>query len=248
MSVYNKEALLEDVDMMSICDALGIPTRIKSRNNIDILCPGHNDQRFGACKLKAKGCYCFACNKYYDVFEMVMLKNGANFKEAFEFIAEQTGPLDNYIENTKGIKKPSFPLTKEELDILKLKRIIEIKIPVGISDEKPEYKKGYTYEAEIDDDFRFTYVIEKIEQIRLDELLKNDPAFFKHILAVQIKKLMDFINSSSSFMAMSEWEQEVKVIENLTKKFNLSDIINNLDENDRRLLKVKPTINAALPF
>ena len=225
--MYNKEKLLEDINMVELCGYMGIPVRVNSSTNIDILCPGHNDTHFGSCKIRNKGCYCFVCGKYIDVFEMVKLKLGLDFKEAFSYLGDSVGKESDYKSyNHIALKKrKAFPLSKEEMKILKLSRTYDVKMVVGFSDVRPEYQKGYTYEVDYDNEDDFLYVIEKVFTYSLDDLLKEDPEYFRFLLATKIKCLADKISASRHLFSLNTWKKEIDVANHIIKKFNLSECL-----------------------
>lgn len=149
---------INNVDIMSVCDELGVEVRRGS-----ILCPdpGHNDAHFGSCKLYRNRYKCFACGASGSVVDLVKNTLTCSWRDAADFIASNNG-LPSYKDAVKGEKdaedKPKIvPLTrvfsKEQLKYLGLRtessRVYTI---TGVSDGKPEDERsivpglGFGYE------------------------------------------------------------------------------------------------------
>lgn len=87
---YTPSEIKDSVDILTVCDWLGIPTSIKGRN-INILCPAHNDKNFGSCYIRDNKFVCYTCNIAGDIFDLVMHSRGCDFKEACKWLCDHLG-------------------------------------------------------------------------------------------------------------------------------------------------------------
>lgn len=73
------KAGVTNADFRYVAAYYGIPIKKGS-----ILCPFHNDQHYGSAVLGngRNSAYCFVCNRSISVFDLIMEKEGVEFKEA----------------------------------------------------------------------------------------------------------------------------------------------------------------------
>lgn len=85
----DRNELLNAIDAREVLDKLGVVFRRPDSD--DVLCPFHGDRHFGSAKMRNegsyKGIYCYACGKYYSVYDVAGLKeNGSIPESGQEFI------------------------------------------------------------------------------------------------------------------------------------------------------------------
>ena len=104
---YDKEKIIEDLDMLSLLDNLNIPVK-RMGKHISVLCPFHNDNHFGSAYLLcgmhrgrlAKGIYCQVCHEYTDAISLVQNILGLDYKNTLEYLANLNSFAENYILDT----------------------------------------------------------------------------------------------------------------------------------------------------
>lgn len=106
---YDLEKIYDEINAEMVVKEYGIETFSKGKNTY-ILCPGHvsrlgkEDVHFGNCILKEKGYYCFACQEYVSIFEMIMELEHCNKFHAIEIAADICGGRELYRVSGAGIK------------------------------------------------------------------------------------------------------------------------------------------------
>jgi len=108
---------MEILNIHNVLKKLNISHRENSSENIDILCPFHNDKSFGSCKINAiTGVgHCFSCKEGFNTIKLVKHINKCSYTEALEFL---NIPISNQYKQSildiKDYTSPSEPVRKLE--------------------------------------------------------------------------------------------------------------------------------------
>ena len=152
-----RQRLIEDCDIEYICESVGVEMRQRGTAT-EVLCPFHDDQHFGNARIREKGIYCFACGRFYSVFDIVMKNMGISYFDAYKYVAEHTGDLSNYMAKSKKKIRAvdQFPLTKDELQFIGLADN-RAKNILYYTDDKPKNKCHY--DSILNDDGTWSYAV-----------------------------------------------------------------------------------------
>ena len=174
------DTAIDMVDNEDIIDIFGVPKQVRN-NKVYILCPGHDDKRFGSCYLDQKahsGYFCYACGKWVSKFHMVQQITGWDNKETAKWFFD-----------TAGVE-PDHPKKEEDDSYRKVIPVIKsLKKYLGneplYDDICPCEKKESTYGRTLNGD----YMVSKLAISNpLLELYKADRTMFRNIVLRQLNR------------------------------------------------------------
>lgn len=217
MSLYDKQKLIEDVDVALLLNYAGIEHR-RSGQTIYIRCPDHDhiEKIIDNCQILGKGYLCHSCGGRGDVFSLIMKSLNVDFKTAANMVVECCDGFkdDYFLTKTSAKFKRSIPfLSKEQLTLLDLHNgPVEVDFRTEI-DNVPEEKYSRVLEMEENEDF---YVLKKcVIPNPLMELYKHNFAEYKRMIADKAKErisLYEEMLSESMKYTSSELVEVIKSI------------------------------------
>lgn len=172
--------------MKNVCETFGIETQ-----GDNILCPEHNDNNFGSCKIYHNRYKCFACgNQKNDGHagnnvDLIRFNFNLSKRDASLKIAEAFNIPEYEDDGKRGYEK--LPVSQKQLGYLGLERSVHVRRSQAFSDIKfadfefqPDIE-GYIYGREI--------------TVDLMDMYKNDKEAFNYMIKGKIsEKLPIYIN------------------------------------------------------
>lgn len=183
---YDIGAIKDRLEAEEICDKIGLRRKGKQCQCPD---PTHDDRNFGNCLIKPYGCYCFACKKKFDKFDMVQASLNLSFYEALETMASWCG-----IEGDSNVPpaKKKFPLTEEEIELLGL--LPDAKTVSGICGITP-WEPNKKSEKRVRDPHGDVYCLSN-KTFSLKQLFWEDEEMFRQIVLGKAKEKLKDCNES----------------------------------------------------
>jgi len=104
--MLDKEAIREAADILVVAEEIGIPIQMSGKKP-QIICPCHDDQRFGSCYLdtERKTFRCYSCGAKGDIFTLVQAALNISFPEAKAVVAETCGGTAQFEMSGEDIKR-----------------------------------------------------------------------------------------------------------------------------------------------
>lgn len=148
---FNDEKILEDTDMLEICQKFDIRT-VRRGSNTFISCPEHvnrvgkADRDFDKCYIKKGHYYCFSCGASGNVIRLVQNTLRCSGYEARKQICESLGGISPYIDSAYNAAD-EIPYNKKELEALGLYTVAYGEVPRCLTDNKREIEESQFYEG-----------------------------------------------------------------------------------------------------
>lgn len=228
--LYDKEKLIEDVDILTLCEYVGIEHKL-SGNSLFIRCPEHPhyEREINNCQVRDKRYFCYSCGASGDVFSLIMHSLDLNFGEAAKLIAECCGDSDYYrLNNSKKEVVHKIPfLSTEDIELLGIVNrpimstecVVYSKQECENSDCKLVHANAHTCNTDGED----VYAAQKcVMSNPLRELYKNNFHEYKELVVNKAKeKLKVFeemkkqcigLNSNDVCKTISDFIEHIKLI------------------------------------
>ena len=219
MASYDTEAIMQNVDILTLCDILDIPVKRKGATYFaECVNPDHFEKKIDAHnKLFPDGCHCFSCGKTYTPYGMVLnwgLKNGRSYSgnEIYGILGDAAGGRELYVVKGKYNPKEKFPLDDKMMNLLGF--------------EKHSYTKTI-YSAQTDEKGNIVSSEEKrIQNISVKNLWETDKEAFWYIVDLRCKEMyernVDFANAFANSKTRNGQELSAVFKKNSFEIFNFS--------------------------
>ena len=190
---WNLEELLMEADAFDVADAIGI-TKKHSGNSVFIPCVFgiHKETHINHMQLFRDGCKCYSCGESCNTYGMVkayyqnIVGVSLNHDEICTIIADTCGGTERFIikKDKNKEKTKSFPLSKEELEI------------IGLNVKTPRARQIISYSEDKDEKHRETVDCNGYAQtsllpaINIYSFFKDDETIFWMLVEGKISEKM----------------------------------------------------------
>ncbi len=218
---YDKDLIYESLSGEDVAEKLGLGVEYHN-GQAECLCPAadHDDKNFGSCKITAKGCRCFACNRTFSLEKMVQEKRGIpntrqGYLETLKILAGFAGisPEEKAVPHARI----TLPFSDEQLSFIGLNtKPAYVHNLTRISAKKPVIKKnGKIRHVKSVRDASGNYLLPgSSEKFSLLALYKEDKETFYDMVSGKIDEKLEKINT----MLMIEYPDEFLETCGITEK------------------------------
>lgn len=188
--MIDRQALLDGVDIVEVAQNLGLKINPHDHGRlIGLLCPMHNDEHFGSCKINRfnNSFYCYVCGRGGNAIDLVMAANhwdpndGKKAREAMGILADMYGKREDEISKVGAKKYIRLP-NQEQLHIIGLMKhpVFDVRYSPYDPDIQERIKKELS-ESIIEEDGT-EYVGFVVENDPLRALAEEEPLVFKDLI------------------------------------------------------------------
>lgn len=172
--------LIEEADIVDVLNYIGVS--VTRGKNFRCINPDHTDRKASMGIVPNKNvCHCFACGYSANPIKLICDYHHVNFLEALEILAEIEGKpswFEPQKKEKKGLKKPLFHLSKDELTVVGL-YVQPFYHPVGFAFKPDDSKRNIKYEwvpaGYYDGDDNDYYI--KHERVSCNDMMPENEVF-----------------------------------------------------------------------
>ncbi len=203
---YDKDAIYECLSGEEVAEKLGLGIEYNN-GQAECLCPAadHDDKNFGSCKITAKGCRCFACNRTFSLEGMVRESRGIpNTRQGYLKTLEILAGFAGITPEKKSVPvRVTLPFSEEQLAFIGLiTKPAYVPGFTGVSVKKPVIEKnGKIRYAKSVRDADGNYLTGSSEKFSLLALYKEDEETFYDMVNGKIDEKLEKIHT----MLMTEY-------------------------------------------